>query len=97
MDSCNVVGVVCGIECLDEFVIYIVYWDYLGICFGVGEDGIFNGVVDNVMGMVVILEIGEFFVVNLLECLVMFLVVIVEEFGLLGFVYYGVNLIELFL
>ena len=94
MDSRNVAGVVRGTERPEEFVIYTGHWDHLGIRFGVGDDGIFNGAVDNATGTAAILEIGEAFAANPPERSVMILAVTAEESGLLGSAYYGVNPIE---
>ncbi len=94
MDSRNVAGVVRGTERPDEFVIYTAHWDHLGIRFGVGEDGIFNGAVDNATGTATVLEIGETFAANPPQRSVMILAVTAEESGLLGSAYYGVNPIE---
>ncbi|WP_417482396.1 M28 family metallopeptidase [Maricaulis sp.] len=92
MDSRNVVGMVRGTERPDEFVLYTGHWDHLGTRdVPDGEDGIYNGAVDNASGTAAILEIGEAFVANPPERSVMIIAVTAEESGLLGSAYYGEN------
>lgn len=90
----NILGRVKGSQCLDEMVFYSVYWDYLGVGeFDVIGDCIYNGVVDNVIGIVVLFVLGKVFVYGLkFECLVVFFNVIVEEKGLFGLEYYVIYL-----
>jgi len=95
MDSRNVVGVVPGTTHPDEYVLYTAHWDHIGIRdVPEGEDGIYNGAVDNATGTAAILEIGEAFVANPPERSVMILAVTAEESGLLGSAYYGDNPIQ---
>ncbi|WP_417478308.1 M28 family metallopeptidase [Maricaulis sp.] len=90
MDSRNVVGVVPGTERPDEYVLYTGHWDHIGIRdVPDGEDGIYNGAVDNASGTAAILEIGQAFIANPPERSVMILAVTAEESGLLGSAYYG--------
>ena len=92
LDSRNVVGVVPGTQRPDEYVIYTGHWDHIGIRdVPEGEDGIYNGAVDNATGTAAILEIGEAFMANPPERSVMILAVTAEESGLLGSAYYGEN------
>ncbi|OLF71089.1 peptidase M28 [Maricaulis sp. W15] len=92
LDSRNVVGVVPGTARPDEYVLYTAHWDHIGIRdVPAGEDGIYNGAVDNATGTAAILEIGEAFVANPPERSVMILAVTAEESGLLGSAYYGEN------
>ena len=92
MDSRNVVGVIPGTERPDEYVLYTGHWDHIGIRdVAEGEDGIYNGAVDNATGTAAILEIGEAFMANPAERSVMILAVTAEESGLLGSAYYGDN------
>ena len=56
-----------------------------------GEDGLYNGAVDNATGTAAILEIGEAFMANPPVRSVMILAVTAEESGLLGSAYYGEN------
>jgi|HubBroStandDraft_6_1064221.scaffolds.fasta_scaffold30026_2 Zn-dependent M28 family amino/carboxypeptidase len=58
----NVVGVVRGSKRPDEYVLYTAHWDHLGVKPDVpGPDKIYNGAVDNGMGISSILELGEAF------------------------------------
>ena len=92
LDSRNVVGVVPGTERPDEYVIYTAHWDHIGIRdVPEGEDGLYNGAVDNATGTAAILEIGEAFTANPPARSVMILAVTAEESGLLGSAYYGEN------
>jgi Zn-dependent M28 family amino/carboxypeptidase len=92
LDSRNVVGVIPGTTRPDEYVLYTAHWDHIGVRdVPEGEDGIFNGAVDNATGTAAILEIGEAFVANPPERSVMILAVTAEESGLLGSAYYGEN------
>lgn len=92
LDSRNVVGLVPGTARPDEYVLYTAHWDHIGIRdVPEGEDGIYNGAVDNATGTAAILEIGEAFVANPPERSVMILAVTAEESGLLGSAYYGEN------
>ncbi|MFY0638582.1 M28 family metallopeptidase [Maricaulis maris] len=92
MDSRNVVGVVPGTTRPDEYILYTAHWDHIGIRdVPEGEDGLYNGAVDNATGTAAILEIGEAFVANPGERSVMILAVTAEESGLLGSAYYGEN------
>lgn len=92
MESRNVVGVVPGTTRPDEYVLYTAHWDHIGIRdVPEGEDGLYNGAVDNATGTAAILEIGEAFAANPAERSVMILAVTAEESGLLGSAYYGEN------
>jgi len=58
----NVVGVVRGSRRPGEYVLYTAHWDHLGVKPDVaGPDKIYNGAVDNGMGVSSILELGEAF------------------------------------
>ena len=58
----NVIGVVQGAKHPDDYIIYTGHWDHLGIKPDVaGPDKIYNGAVDNGMGVSSILEMGEAF------------------------------------
>jgi Zn-dependent M28 family amino/carboxypeptidase len=58
----NVVGVVPGGKRPGEYVLYTAHWDHLGVKPDVaGPDKIYNGAIDNGMGVSSILEIGEAF------------------------------------
>ncbi len=88
--SRNVVGVVKGTKYPDEYVLYMAHWDHKGMkTVAEGEDGIYNGAVDNATGTSAILEIGEAFAVAPAERSVLIVAVTAEESGLLGSAYYG--------
>jgi len=58
----NVVGVVRGSKHPDQYFLYTAHWDHLGVKPDVaGPDKIYNGAVDNGMGVSSVLEIGEAF------------------------------------
>lgn len=62
MKTRNVIGVVAGSKNPDDYVLYTAHWDHLGVKPDVaGADKIYNGAVDNGMGVAGILEIGEAF------------------------------------
>jgi len=88
--SRNVVGVVKGTTYPDEYILYMGHWDHLGEKpVEPGEDGIYNGAVDNATGTASILEIGEAFAAKPAERSVMILAVTAEESGLLGSTYFA--------
>ncbi|MCF6274194.1 MAG: M28 family metallopeptidase [Robiginitomaculum sp.] len=88
--SRNVVGVVKGTKYPDEYVLYMAHWDHKAMkTVAEGEDGIYNGAVDNATGTSAILEIGEAFAVAPAERSVLIVAVTAEESGLLGSAYYG--------
>ena len=90
VESRNVVGAVKGTKYPDEYVLYMGHWDHLGKKpVADGEDGIYNGAVDNATGTASILEIGEAFAQNPAERSVLIVAVTAEESGLLGSAYYG--------
>jgi Zn-dependent M28 family amino/carboxypeptidase len=58
----NVIGVVKGSSHPDDYILYTAHWDHLGINPELpGPDKIYNGAVDNAMGVASILDIGEAF------------------------------------
>jgi len=58
----NVVGVVVGSKHPNDYILYTAHWDHLGVKPDVpGPDKIYNGAVDNGMGVSSIFEIGEKF------------------------------------
>ena len=62
MNTRNVIGVVPGSKHPNDYFLYTAHWDHLGIKPDVaGPDKIYNGAVDNGMGVSSILEIGEAF------------------------------------
>src|SRR5208282_2227800 len=62
MTTRNVVGVVRGTKHPGDYVLYTAHWDHLGVKPDVaGPDKIYNGAVDNGLGVSGILEIAEAF------------------------------------
>ena len=77
----------------DEYVIYTAHWDHLGKGPAVDGDSIYNGAVDNGVGVAGLLEVAHAFT-QLKEPpkrTVVFMSVTAEEQGLLGSEYYGVT------
>jgi Zn-dependent M28 family amino/carboxypeptidase len=90
VESRNVAGVVRGTVHPDEYILYMGHWDHLGKkAAAEGEDGIYNGAVDNATGTASILEIGEAFAQQPAERSVLIVAVTAEESGLLGSAYYA--------
>ena len=91
--SKNVVGRLAGAKRPDETVIYSAHWDHLGI----GQpdangDRIYNGALDNATGVGHVLEQARLFAREpRTQRSVVFLLVGVEEKGLLGSEYYAAN------
>ncbi|HTP75640.1 MAG TPA: M28 family peptidase [Rhizomicrobium sp.] len=62
LDTRNIVGVVPGRVHPEDVILFTAHWDHLGIKPDVpGPDKIYNGAVDNGMGVSSILELGEAF------------------------------------
>lgn len=93
MTSRNVAGVVRGSARPDEYVLYMAHWDHIGIRdVPDGEDGIYNGAVDNGTGTSALLEIAERFASDdQPERSALFVAVTAEESGLLGSAYFAVD------
>ena len=90
--SRNVAGVVPGAKKPDEYVLYTAHWDHLGKKdVPEGEDGIYNGAVDNGTGVASILGIADAFMHQKTppDRSVLFLAVTAEESGLLGSAYFA--------
>ena len=88
--SRNVVGVVKGTAQPDDYFLYTAHWDHLGLKPGpAGADKIYNGAVDNAMGVASILEIAEAFAHAKPKRSVAFLSWTMEEQGLLGSEYFA--------
>ena len=88
----NVIGVVPGSKHPDDFVLYTAHWDHLGIKPELpGPDKIYNGAIDNGMGVASVLEIGEAFAKGAMppERSVAILCWTLEEQGLLGSEYFA--------
>jgi len=86
--SFNIGAVIPGSKRPDELFIYTAHWDHLGTDTSVadGEDGIYNGAVDNASGIAALLELARSFAAlpRAAERSVGFLAVTAEESGLLG-------------
>ena len=99
--SRNILARLPGSERPDEAIVYTAHWDHLGDhgaahggeAAGEGEDHIYNGAIDNATGVAGVLEIAEAFTVQnpAPERSVVFLLVTLEESGLLGSKYYAAN------
>lgn len=91
MTTRNVVGVVTGTEHPEDYVLYQAHWDHLGVKDIAGADRIYNGAIDNGIGVAMVLEIGEAFVKaqNRPERSVALLFPTLEEQGLLGSEYFA--------
>ncbi len=90
--SRNVAGVLPGAKTPDEYVLYMGHWDHLGKRdVPEGEDGIYNGAVDNATGVAAILGIADAFVHQETppDRSILFLAVTAEESGLLGSAYFA--------
>jgi Zn-dependent M28 family amino/carboxypeptidase len=62
MTTRNVIGVVKGSTHPDDYILYTAHWDHLGVKPDIpGVDKIYNGAVDNGIGVAGMLEIGEAF------------------------------------
>lgn len=95
-DSRNVVATLRGSEAPDEYFIYMAHWDHFGTDAEMearGEDGIYNGALDNASGTAALLELAEAYALlpQRPRRSVMFLAVAAEEQGLLGSAHYAAN------
>lgn len=104
--SRNILAKIPGSTRPDEAIVYTAHWDHLGdhsathggdgnavSAGGGGEDHVYNGAIDNATGVAGVLEIAEAFTVQnpAPERSVVFLLVTLEESGLLGSKYYAAN------
>jgi Zn-dependent M28 family amino/carboxypeptidase len=90
--SRNVVGVVRGTRHPDDYILYTAHWDHLGVKPDVaGPDKIYNGAVDNALGVSSILEIAEAFTHSKQrpQRSIAFICWTMEEQGLRGSEYFG--------
>ena len=92
----NVVGKLPGRTNADEAVVYTAHHDHLGIDRekeARGEDGIYNGAIDNASGVAMLLEIAEAFTSAPEPPMrsVYFVTVSAEESGLLGSAHFAAN------
>ncbi len=102
--SRNILARLPGVERPDEAIVYTAHWDHLGdhsathggdkaAPAAAGEDHVYNGAIDNATGVAGVLEIAEAFIVQNPKPArsVVFLMVTLEESGLLGSKYYAAN------
>jgi len=91
--SRNVIARLPGSKRPDEAIVYSAHWDHLGTHADEPGDNIYNGAIDNGTGVAGVLEIAEQFVVQSPkpERSVFFLLVTLEESGLLGSAYYAAH------
>jgi Zn-dependent M28 family amino/carboxypeptidase len=91
--SSNVVAKIEGTKRPDEYIIYTAHWDHMGIGEPVNGDSIFNGAIDNALGVAGMLELAQAFKASSVapERSILFLFVTAEEQGLLGSKYYAEN------
>lgn len=95
-DSRNVIGVIPGSEAPDEYFLYVAHWDHFGTdaeLEAAGEDGIYNGALDNASGTAALLELAEAYAHRepAPRRSIVFLSVTAEEQGLLGTAHYAAN------
>ena len=95
LDSKNVVARLDGRDpkLKSEYVVYSAHWDHLGVGPAVNGDTIYNGAVDNAVGVSGLLEIARSFtkLPTPPKRSIVFLSVTAEEQGLLGSEYYSVT------
>ncbi|HEX5755952.1 MAG TPA: M28 family metallopeptidase [Arenimonas sp.] len=91
--SRNILAKLPGSTRPQESIVYTAHWDHLGTHPEEAGDGIYNGAIDNATGVAGVLEIAEAFTVQATppERSVVFLLVTLEESGLLGSAYYAAN------
>jgi Zn-dependent M28 family amino/carboxypeptidase len=92
MKTRNIVGVVPGSKHPDDYLLYTAHWDHLGVKPDVaGPDKIYNGAIDNGMGVSSILELGEAFAHDKTPPRRSIAIICwtLEEQGLLGSEYFG--------
>ncbi|KPJ83284.1 MAG: peptidase M28 [Gemmatimonas sp. SG8_23] len=95
-ESRNVVGMIEGSEAPDEFFVYMAHWDHFGTdeaLEAAGEDGIYNGALDNASGTAALLELAEAYAARSEppRRSILFLAVTAEEQGLLGSKHYAAD------
>jgi Zn-dependent M28 family amino/carboxypeptidase len=91
--SHNAVAILPGNERPDEAIVYTAHWDHLGTHAEEAGDNIYNGAIDNATGVAGVLEIAEAYTVQKPAPArsIVFLMVTLEESGLLGSLYYAKN------
>ena len=95
-DSRNVVGLIEGSEAPDEYFVYMAHWDHFGTdeaLEAAGEDGIYNGALDNASGTAALIELAEAYAQRATppRRSILFVAVTAEEQGLLGSKHYASN------
>ncbi|MDX1420114.1 MAG: M28 family peptidase [Rubricoccaceae bacterium] len=94
-EGTNVIGKRTGASAPDEAVAYTAHHDHLGMnedLIAAGEDGIYNGAVDNASGVSMLLTLAEAFLAAERPArTALFLTLSAEESGLLGAAYYAEN------
>jgi Zn-dependent M28 family amino/carboxypeptidase len=93
-DSRNVVGLLRGSEAPDEYFVYMAHWDHFGTdaaLVATGEDGIYNGALDNASGTAALIELAEAYAQRSdpPRRSILFVAVTAEEQGLLGSKHYA--------
>ena len=93
--SYNVIGEVRGDdpEHADEYVIFTSHWDHFGVGAAVDGDAIYNGALDNAVGVAGLLQIAEAWMLEspAPRRSALFIATTAEEQGLLGSAYYVEN------
>lgn len=91
--SSNVIAKIEGSKRPDEYIIYTAHWDHLGVGEPVNGDSIYNGAIDNAIGVASLFELAKAFKASPVapERSIVFLAVTAEEEGLLGSAYYADN------
>jgi Zn-dependent M28 family amino/carboxypeptidase len=91
--SRNVIARLPGSKHPDQAIVYSAHWDHLGTHPDEPGDNIYNGAIDNATGVAGVLEIAEQFTVQnpKPERSLIFLLVTLEESGLLGSAYYAAH------
>ena len=90
--SRNVVGLIRGSARPEDYFLYTAHWDHLGMKPGKpGADNIYNGAIDNAMGVASILEIAEAMAHARPKRSVAFISWTLEEQGLLGSQYFAAH------
>jgi Zn-dependent M28 family amino/carboxypeptidase len=90
-NSKNVAGLLEGSSKSDEYIIYMAHWDHFGIDESLMGDQIYNGALDNAIGVAGIIEIAKAFkaMKPQTQRSILFLATTGEEQGLLGSEYYA--------
>lgn len=92
--SQNVIGMLNSDKNIfDEFIIVSAHYDHLGIGPEIENDKIYNGALDNALGVSALIEIARTLknYESLLNKSIIFLAITAEEHGLLGSIYYTDN------